>query len=106
MRSFTVFALPSLSEATPVTILEAMATALPVVASRVGGVPQLVLDQHTGLLVPPSDPEALADALSAYIRDPQLRARHGAAGRTHVLAHYSIDKMVEGYDSLYRRHHV
>ena len=106
MRSFTVFVLPSLSEATPVTILEAMATALPVVASRVGGVPQLVLDQHTGLLVPPSDPETLADALSAYIRDPQLRARHGAAGRAHVLAHYSIDKMVEGYDSLYRCHHV
>lgn len=104
MRSFTVFALPSLSEATPVTILEAMATALPVVASRVGGVPQLVLHESTGLLVPASDPEALANALSAYIRDPQLRARHGAAGRAHVLAHYSMDQMVGGYDTLYRRH--
>lgn len=106
MRSFTVFVLPSLSEATPVTILEAMATALPVVASRVGGVPQLVLDQYTGLLVPPADPEALANALSAYVRDPQLRARHGAAGRSHVLAHYSIDKMVAGYDALYSLHRV
>lgn len=104
MRSFTVFALPSLSEATPVTILEAMATALPVVASRVGGVPQLVLHESTGLLVPASDPEALANALSAYVRDPQLRARHGAAGRAHVLAHYSMDQMVGGYDTLYRRH--
>jgi sugar transferase (PEP-CTERM/EpsH1 system associated) len=103
MRSFTVFVLPSLSEATPVTILEAMATALPVVASRVGGVPQLVLDQQTGLLVNPSDTEALADALSTYIRDPQLRAQHGTAGRAHVLAHYSIDEMVAGYDSLYFR---
>jgi sugar transferase (PEP-CTERM/EpsH1 system associated) len=102
MRSFTIFVLPSLSEATPVTILEAMATALPVVASRVGGVPQLVLDQQTGLLVNPSDPKALADALSAYIRDPHLRAQHGAAGRAHVLAHYSIDETVAGYASLYR----
>lgn len=106
MRSFTVFVLPSLSEATPVTILEAMATALPVVASRVGGVPQLVLDEQTGLLVDPSDPEALVDALSAYIRDPQLCARHGAAGRAHVLANYSINEMVAGYDSLYRCHLV
>lgn len=104
MRSFSVFVLPSLSEATPVTILEAMATALPVVASRVGGVPQLVLDRQTGLLVDPSDLEVLADALSAYIRDPQLRVQHGAAGREHVLAHYSIDKMVTGYDALYSYH--
>jgi sugar transferase (PEP-CTERM/EpsH1 system associated) len=106
MRSFAVFVLPSLSEATPVTILEAMATALPVVASRVGGVPQLVLDQQTGLLVDPADPEELADALATYIHDPQLRARHGAAGRRHVLAHYSINAMVAGYDSLYRRRQV
>lgn len=104
MRSFTVFVLPSLSEATPVTILEAMATALPVVATRVGGVPQLVLDQQTGLLVKPFDPEALADALSTYICDPQLRAQHGYAGRAHILAHYSIDEMVAGYESLYFRH--
>lgn len=101
MRSFSVFVLPSLSEATPVTILEAMATALPVVASRVGGVPQLVLDQQTGFLVNPSDPEALADALADYIQEPQLRAQHGAAGRSHVLANYSINAMVAGYDSLY-----
>jgi glycosyltransferase involved in cell wall biosynthesis len=83
-----------------------MATALPVVASRVGGVPQLVLDQQTGLLVNPSDPEALADALSAYIRDPHLRTQHGAAGRAYILAHYSIDEMVAGYDSLYRCYRV
>ena len=106
MRSFTVFVLPSLSEGTPVTILEAMATSLPVVASRVGGVPQLVLDQQTGLLVNSSDPEALANALSTYIRNPHLRTQHGAAGRAYVLAHYSIDQMVAGYASLYQRHRV
>lgn len=103
MRGFSVFVLPSLSEATPVTVLEAMATALPVVASRVGGVPQLVLEGETGFLVPPADAAALAAALAAYVDDPALRARHGAAGRVHVQAHYSVDAMVAGYANLYGR---
>jgi sugar transferase (PEP-CTERM/EpsH1 system associated) len=103
LRGFSVFVLPSLSEATPVTILEAMATGLPVVASRVGGVPQLVLDGHTGTLVPPADAQALADALAPYVLDPALRARHGAAGRAHVQATHSIDAMVDGYAALYDR---
>ena len=103
LRTFSVFVLPSVSEATPVTILEAMATGLPVVATRVGGVPQLVLDQQTGLLVNPSDPEALAEALSVYISDEQVRASHGAAGRAHVEARYSVEAMVAGYEALYNR---
>lgn len=104
MRSSTVCVLPSLSEATQVTIFEAMATGMPVVASRVVGVSQLVLNGRTGLLVDPSEPEALADALSSYICDSLLRARHGAAGREHVLGHYSIDGMVVGYDAQYSYH--
>ena len=101
LRGFSIFVLPSLSEATPVAILEAMATALPIVASHVGGVPQLVLDQQTGMLVKHADPEAFADAISAYIRDPEMRAQHGAAGRAHIQACYSVDAMVAGYDRLY-----
>jgi sugar transferase (PEP-CTERM/EpsH1 system associated) len=101
MRRLSIFVLPSLSEATPVTVLEAMATALPVVASRVGGVPQLVQDGRTGLLVPAADAGAVADALAAYVLDPSLRARHGAAGRLHVAARYSIEAMVAGYYALY-----
>jgi sugar transferase (PEP-CTERM/EpsH1 system associated) len=104
MRSFSVFVLPSLSEATPVVILEAMATALPVVASRVGGVPQLVLDQQTGILVDPHDLEGFADAIAMYILDPSLGEAHGAAGRNHIQARYSVDAMVAGYADLYRRH--
>lgn len=104
MRSFSIFVLPSLSEATPVVILEAMATALPVVASRVGGVPQLVLDHETGTLVDPHDLEGFADAIARYILDPALREKHGAAGREHIQGGYSVDAMVAGYVALYGRH--
>lgn len=106
LRRFSVFVLPSLSEATPVVVLEAMATALPVVASRVGGLPQLVLDGQTGLLADPADTEAFADAISRYIRSPELRQRHGAAGRMHVRARFDMDAMVAAYDALYTRHLV
>jgi sugar transferase (PEP-CTERM/EpsH1 system associated) len=101
MRGFDVFALPSIAEGTPVTILEAMATGLPVVASKVGGIPEVVDDGATGLLVPPSDAQALADALATYASDPALAARHGAAGRQRVERSNSIAAMVSGYARLY-----
>lgn len=101
MKGFSIFVLPSLSEATPVVVLEAMATGLPVVATSVGGVPDLVIDMETGLLVSPSDPIAFADAVATYVRDPEMRGRHGSAGRARIEAHYSVDGMVAGYDKLY-----
>ena len=106
MRSLSVFVLPSLSEATPVTILEAMASALPVVASNVGGVPQLVLSRQTGMLTDGFEPQSLANALAVYINDPELGARHGKAGRMRVQACYGIDTMVAAYDSLYSQHRL
>ncbi|MET0963811.1 MAG: TIGR03088 family PEP-CTERM/XrtA system glycosyltransferase [Noviherbaspirillum sp.] len=101
MAGFNVFALPSIAEGTPVTILEAMACGLPVVASRVGGIPEVVDHQATGLLVQPSDPVALAEALAVYAQDAQLAARHGAAGRMRVERSNSIAAMVAGYAGLY-----
>lgn len=100
---FSVFALPSLAEGTPVSLLEAMSCALPVVASNVGGIPEVVTDQVEGSLVPPQDVEALAQALAQYVRDPALARRQGAAGRARVVQQYSMAAMLDAYTALYAR---
>lgn len=101
MQRFSVFALSSVAEGTPVTILEAMSTGLPIVATRVGGVPEVVIDDVTGKLVPPSDPIAFARALAAYCLQPQLASGHGVAGRERVEQRYSLSAMVSAYTGLY-----
>jgi sugar transferase (PEP-CTERM/EpsH1 system associated) len=101
LRTFDVFALPSLGEGISNTILEAMATGLPVVATRVGGNPELVEEGVTGMLVPAGSPAALADALRAYIQDPALARQHGANARRRVEERFSIDAMVAGYLGVY-----
>ncbi|HZW21704.1 TIGR03088 family PEP-CTERM/XrtA system glycosyltransferase [Noviherbaspirillum sp.] len=103
MQGFSVFALSSIAEGTPVTLLEAMACGLPVVATRVGGIPDAVVDGHTGRLVAPKDPVALAEALAAYVRQPELIEQHGAAARERAERHYSISAMVAAYTGLYDR---
>jgi sugar transferase (PEP-CTERM/EpsH1 system associated) len=101
LRGFDAFALPSLAEGISNTILEAMASGLPVVATNVGGNSELVLDGETGLLVPRSDPEALAHALRRYIGDPELAARHGRAGRERVEREFSLEAMMRRYLAVY-----
>lgn len=96
-----IFAMSSIAEGTPGSALEAMASALPVVGTRVGGIPEVIDDGATGLLVPPSDAGAMAAALERYVRSPQLAAQHGAAGRERIQRHYNINAMVAGYQSLY-----
>ncbi|MBF0125968.1 MAG: TIGR03088 family PEP-CTERM/XrtA system glycosyltransferase [Magnetococcales bacterium] len=95
-----LFVLSSLAEGTPLTILEAMAAALPVVATRVGGVPDLVIPRQTGTLVPPDDPEAMARAMALYL-DATLAATQGAAGRERVERHFSMEGMVAAYRRLF-----
>ncbi len=79
------FVLSSRWEGLPYTIIEAMMAGLPVVATKVGGVPELVEDGVTGFLVPPKDPEALAQALQKLIDGPELRKKMGRAGREKAL---------------------
>jgi glycosyltransferase involved in cell wall biosynthesis len=95
-----VAVLSSHMEANPVSILEAMASEKPVVATRVGSVAETVLDGQTGYLVAPGDAAQLAQRVVSLLKDPAHAAAMGRAGRQHVLAHWSIQRMVEGYEEL------
>jgi glycosyltransferase involved in cell wall biosynthesis len=77
-------------EGIPVVLMEAMASGLPAVSTRLSGIPELVDDGQTGLLVPPADAAALADALERLARDPELRRRMGAAGRAKVVREFDL----------------
>ena len=98
MRSMDIFVLPSVNEGISNTILEAMATGLPVVAGRVGGNPELVIDGVTGAL---TEPGGFGAAVERYLEDPGLRVRHGAAGRARAVEQFSLDAMIRGYVELY-----
>lgn len=97
------FVLPSRAEGISNTLLEAMACGLPVVATAVGGNPELVVAGETGVLVPPEDPEALAEGLATYFREPRRALAHGSAGRRRVEMELSLDAMVARYLSCYDR---
>jgi glycosyltransferase involved in cell wall biosynthesis len=98
-----IFVLPSLSEARPRSVIEAMSLGLPVVASDTGGLPSLVAHEETGLLVQPGSSASLADALDRVIRSPALRDRMGAAGRSRADAECRPERTAAEYVALYRR---
>jgi glycosyltransferase involved in cell wall biosynthesis len=100
-RGADIFGLPSWWEAMPLSMLEAMATGLPVIATKVGDVPRVVEPHVTGLLVPPRSPEALAEALEPLLRDPDLRARLGAAGRRRVESDLTLRHTLDAVTDLY-----
>lgn len=101
LRGLDCFVLPSLAEGISNTILEAMASGLPVIATNVGGNPELVIDGETGTLVPASDPGAMAQAIVAYARNPDHARAAGRQGRAEVERRFSLDAMVGAYASLY-----
>ena len=103
LPAFDIFALPSQTEGLSIALLEACATALAVVATRVGGNPEIIAHEQTGLLVPPDDVQALGDALERLLADPALRSRLGSQACEWVRAHASIDALCSTYDSFYRR---
>lgn len=103
LPALDVFVLPSLTEGLSIALLEAAACALPIVASAVGGNPEIVRSGDTGLLVPSDDAAALRDAVDHLLSHPQARRAMGQRARAWVQVHGSIDALCDAYDAFYRR---
>lgn len=101
MAALDMLVVPSINEGMGRVLLEAGAAAKPVVAANVGGIPDLVEDGRTGLLVPPRDGAAIAGAVLALVRAPELRAAMGAAARAKTVPHYSLENMVRRIEAIY-----
>lgn len=102
LAALDIVALPSLWEGLPNVVLEAMAAAKPVVATAVGGTPEVVVSGVTGLLVPPGDVAALAEALAALLADPARARTMGVAGRQHVESHFTLAQTVKAVEDVYQ----
>ena len=103
LAGLDILVLPSHWEGLPNVVLEAMAAGLPVVATAVGGTPELVIHNQTGLLVPPQSPEALAQAISQLLDHPEKAAQMGQNGRQRAAAQFTIERMVQQTEALYNR---
>ena len=96
-----IIVLPSLEEGFPNAVLEAMAAAKPVVASNVGGIPEAVVHGETGLLVPPENPGALAEAMIQLLHDPKSAMKMGNAGRNRVMQQFGLNRMINEMEHIY-----
>jgi L-malate glycosyltransferase len=97
-----IFVLPSFSEGLPLSVLEGMAQGLPIVATTVGGIPEVVTQNQEGILVPPKDADALADALAHVVQDAELRKTLGKAGKCRVADEFTFAGMLDAYDMIYK----
>ena len=103
LKASDVFVLPSLWEGFPNVVLEAMASGLPVVATKTSGTPEAVADGDTGLLVEPKDAQGLAEAIRTMVSDEQQRRAMGARGKKRVMELFSLEKMITANEELYLR---
>ena len=103
LRAIDLFVLPSLNEGISNTLLEAMATGIPALATSVGGNVELLVNGQCGGFFAPGDVQALADGLAAYLDDPPLRRAHGRAARTRAESVFGLPTMVNQYHTLYRQ---
>ncbi|HVF63993.1 MAG TPA: TIGR03088 family PEP-CTERM/XrtA system glycosyltransferase [Casimicrobiaceae bacterium] len=101
LRGLDVFVLPSRAEGVSNTLLEAMASGLPIVATNVGANADLLVAGECGTIVPPMNSEALASAMLGYVLDPERARAHGDAARARAVARFSLERMIERYDRLY-----
>lgn len=102
-KCMDIFVLPSLTEGLPMVLLEAMASSLPVVATKVGFVPNVILEKETGLLVEPGDEEGLWNCLVALLADPEKRIGMGLKGYERVKNHFSASRMAKEYLAVYSK---
>ena len=102
-KAFDVFVMSSITEGLGTSLLDAMACGRPIVATTAGGMPEVVADGETGILVPPRDDNAMAAAIVRLLKDPALRGRMGAAGERRVNEHFSAERMVQDTLDLYKR---
>src|SRR5436309_15546556 len=103
IKSFDLFAMSSVTEGLGTSLLDAMACSRPIVATRAGGIPEIVEDGVTGVLVPPRDHRAMADAIVRLLNDPALRRQMGGAGLARVRARFTVDRMVAETAAQYAR---
>ncbi len=103
IKGFDLFAMSSVTEGLGTSLLDAMACARPIVATSAGGIPEIVEDGVNGLLVPPRDHAALADAIVRVLKDPARRQQMGDAGLARVTARFTVDRMVEQTAEVYAR---
>jgi glycosyltransferase involved in cell wall biosynthesis len=101
LAALDILVLPSYSEGVSLALLEAMAAGLPVIATAVGSLPEVVTDGVNGLLIPPRDPEALARALDRLLADPDFARRLGEQARAEVAAHYSLERLGREINQIY-----
>jgi colanic acid/amylovoran biosynthesis glycosyltransferase len=102
-RISDAFILGSFAEGIPVVLMEAMAMELPCIATWIAGIPELIDNGVDGLLVPPADPVALADAVERLMEDPELIRRIGAAGRSKILSSYHLVRNTESLGMTFRK---
>jgi glycosyltransferase involved in cell wall biosynthesis len=103
LAAATIFLLPSYYEGMPMALLEAMAWGMPVIATPVGGTPQIVTHEVNGLLIPPGDIAALTMAIERLLQDPALRIRLGNAARATIVSRFSLEDAMRKLDNIYRR---
>ena len=103
MAAFDIFLLPSLHEGFGLALLEAMARRVPIIASRVGAIPEVVVDGETGILVEARNVDQLAEAMARLLKDRALRKYMGLLGAARLEEHFSVDKMVDGTLAIYQK---
>jgi glycosyltransferase involved in cell wall biosynthesis len=101
LQQLDIVVLPSKEEGFGLVLIEAMAAGKPVIGTLCGGIPEIIVDGETGLLVPPESPHELAKAISTLLKNPDLARRMGQAGRRRVEKHFSVDPYVENVEKVY-----